>query len=146
MKSYRAICGTVWQLVVRSITISDDWLHNLILLVQLVNICWWFHIKGARFKIALDIFVILECLKISSRHYCILQSLTKFTPNLMQFSGYTCMASTWFYVTDIRICNDYTLDNVLLNFISISFHLLIPILLCLFRLKYIHAGQNVHHF
>ena len=45
----RAICGTVSRLVVRSITTSDDWLHDLILVVQLVVICWWFHIKGTRF-------------------------------------------------------------------------------------------------
>ena len=86
--------------------------------------------------------------KISSRNYCIfLPSLTKFTPNLVHFLV-ICKASTytWFYVTDIIICNNFTLDDiVLLNFISISFHLLIPTLLRLFRLKNIHAGQNVHH-
>ena len=44
----RAICGIVSRLVVRSITIYDDWLHDLMLVVLLV-ICWWFHIKVARF-------------------------------------------------------------------------------------------------
>ena len=39
----------------------------------------------------------------------------------MYFSGHTCKAITWFYVTDIGICIDFTLDNMVLHdFISIS--------------------------
>ena len=39
----------------------------------------------------------------------------------MYFSGHTCKAITWFYVTDIGICIDFTLDNMVIHdFISIS--------------------------
>ena len=44
-----ATCKTDSRLVVLSITISDDWLDDLILVVQLVVICWWFQTKEAQF-------------------------------------------------------------------------------------------------
>ena len=110
--------ATMW-LVVRFITISDEWLHNLKLVVQSVVICRWFHIKGVWLK--LNICVVQECLKYLFKTTVSYQVWL----NLCPISRYhTWEAVIWFYVTDIIICNDFTLDNiVLLNFISISFHL-----------------------
>ena len=66
----------------------------------------WLHgLKGC--KLTLDI--------------CIIQ---EFSPDFMLFSAHTCKAITWFYLTDIRICNNFTLKNkVLIYLFPISFSL-----------------------
>ena len=112
------------RLVVRYFTIRDDWLHDLEigratsrhLLAIYIEEDWFYnnirHLRDIRMS------------KIYSWNYCPLSGLTKFAPNFMYFSGRTCKAITWFYVTDISICIDFKLDNMVLHdFISISLHL-----------------------
>ena len=61
----------------------DDWLHDFILVVQLVVICWWFHFKGTRFWNSIRHFCDPRSSKLSSINYCFWPGLVKFAPNLM---------------------------------------------------------------
>ena len=89
--------------------IIDDLLHNLKI--------------GS--KTTLDIYMIQVCLKFILKTTVSCLVLLKFTPNFVSFLVHTCKAITWFCVTDIKICHDWTLDNMVpFDVIScISFHL-----------------------
>ena len=54
----------------------------------------------------------------------------------MYLYGDNCEVIICFYVTDFKICNVFTLDDIVfLEYASISFHWLVPQLICLFKNK-----------